>query len=162
MTRDEALKELTDAGWTDLSHGHRGGFYNGAHYSFGKNVTTRTIKNYWGTTETFTEAQQRISASTSGGTYCCGMPELGHLHITGGSKVSANDIALVLRYILANEGTGYLRCALTSQRTYAKWRAGLELAGFTPTVTLPSKHGRGRYKVVAYDYIDREMHKEAA
>lgn len=93
--------------------------------------------------------------NSSGANYCCGIPELGGYERCKNKNTifTTENLVLCFNFIKAQENTGYFQMYTTS-RACDRWINNvLPKAGFKKKVTLPSKHGNGRYKVIAWDWL---------
>ena len=162
MSKAVALAALKKAGW-NIDDDGAGDFYDGYEYSFYKDKTTTTHRGSYGFPYEEAHYSGYLSFATSSATYCCGLPELGHYFKDrrDKNKITTKDVGLCLDYIKANEKTGYLRVTSTSRRVDTFWNNAFKVAGFKKRISLPSKHGDGKYKVYMWEWWDVKRHKDA-
>ena len=157
----DAVKKLYDVGiaiqyFTADNYSDPPNFYDGMEYTFYKipRKKPNPVPNSLYTYPDFLDFHGFHIASSSAN-YCCGIPELGNYSLTKSRNTifTTKNLILCFDLIKVNEDTGYLHLYTTS-RAEDRWINNvLPQAGFRKKVTLPSKHGLGRYKVIMWDWL---------
>lgn len=126
-------------------------------------VDTRVVNEYgWDL------ARGSMELYVSGTSTCCGFWELGGIHNPSPKdreRVEAHMKEVVEALKKALKRYGYVACYVPNTRHYSLIRTILKELGAVPSVTLKSKHGRGRYTNTRWDYFtpnyNKELHEKA-
>ena len=163
LTKAAALAALKKLNYSVSDDGYGENFYDGMEYCFSKNRKKLKSNPYSGYSWEEWDEDATLGLSTGSATYCCGIPEMGNYALYGDKRkgVTTAEVVACIEYVKANEGTGYLRVTSTSQRKDVFWNNAFKAAGFKKRITLPSKHGEGRYKVYMWEWWDETRHKDA-
>ena len=137
-------------GMDDAEDYYKIDFYDGGEYLFFPKSAKRVVGQYYNSSY-----EEFFAINSSSANYCCGIPELGNYdrHRSKNSVLTNKNLVLCFNYIKVQENTGYFQMYTTS-RACDRWINNvLPKAGFRKKVTLPSKQGQGRYKVIAWDWL---------
>lgn len=85
---------------------------------------------------------------------CCGFQEICQMYVRNqpAYRPLLSAIGQKINPMLVAKGFQYLMAYLPDQKKYDTTRNLLKAAGFVPAISLPSKHGKGKYTNTRWDW----------
>ena len=95
--------------------------------------------------------------STQQSVFCCGVHEAGAFSVT---EKYPEIWQAFFEYYLVNSKVLYLRTETLEQDAYAGINEALPKVGFREVTRIPSKHGKGAYNIIVWEWLKPDAKKK--